>query len=167
MARVLEEDVLSDDESEGGEWRLPSFRLTRARVQRVCAKPNGRQISPSSYICTVCCRRFHQPSCPRLWTTLASLVVSAMPVRLRLQRFGRTHSPFYRMVAADSRSPRDGKFLEMVRTRCFVGSPGGSVVPPCACALLTCSYYFYDRLERTIPLPTRVALKKYVSRRID
>mmetsp|Transcript_33 Transcript_33/g.62 ORF Transcript_33/g.62 Transcript_33/m.62 type:complete len:106 (+) Transcript_33:92-409(+) len=39
-----------------------------------------------------------------------------MPVRLRLQRFGRTHSPFYRMVAADSRSPRDGKFLEIVGT---------------------------------------------------
>ena len=37
-----------------------------------------------------------------------------MVVRLRLQRFGRTHSPFYRMVAADARSPRDGKFLEIV-----------------------------------------------------
>eukprot|EP00553_Chaetoceros_curvisetus_P004561 CAMPEP_0204616904 /NCGR_PEP_ID=MMETSP0717-20131115/4037_1 /ASSEMBLY_ACC=CAM_ASM_000666 /TAXON_ID=230516 /ORGANISM="Chaetoceros curvisetus" /LENGTH=104 /DNA_ID=CAMNT_0051630295 /DNA_START=151 /DNA_END=465 /DNA_ORIENTATION=- len=39
-----------------------------------------------------------------------------MPVRLRLQRFGRKHRPFYRMVAADSRSPRDGKFLEIVGT---------------------------------------------------
>uniref|UniRef100_A0A7S3PWJ7 30S ribosomal protein S16, chloroplastic n=1 Tax=Chaetoceros debilis TaxID=122233 RepID=A0A7S3PWJ7_9STRA len=39
-----------------------------------------------------------------------------MPVRLRLQRFGRTHRPFYRMVAADSRAPRDGKFLEIVGT---------------------------------------------------
>ncbi|EED95242.1 RT16, ribosomal protein 16 mitochondrial small ribosomal subunit, partial [Thalassiosira pseudonana CCMP1335] len=39
-----------------------------------------------------------------------------MVVRLRLQRFGRTHSPFYRMVAADSRAPRDGKFLEIVGT---------------------------------------------------
>lgn len=38
-----------------------------------------------------------------------------MVVRLRLQRFGRTHSPFYRMVAADARAPRDGKFLEIVR----------------------------------------------------
>lgn len=38
-----------------------------------------------------------------------------MVVRLRLQRFGRTHSPFYRMVAADARSPRDGRFLEIVR----------------------------------------------------
>jgi len=37
-----------------------------------------------------------------------------MVVRLRLQRFGRKHSPFYRMVAADARSPRDGRFLEIV-----------------------------------------------------
>jgi len=37
-----------------------------------------------------------------------------MVVRLRLQRFGRKHLPFYRMVAADSRAPRDGKFLEIV-----------------------------------------------------
>lgn len=39
-----------------------------------------------------------------------------MPVRLRLQRFGRKFLPFYRMVAADSRAPRDGKFLEVVGT---------------------------------------------------
>lgn len=39
-----------------------------------------------------------------------------MVVRLRLQRFGRTHSPFYRMVAATSKAPRDGKFLEILGT---------------------------------------------------
>jgi small subunit ribosomal protein S16 len=39
-----------------------------------------------------------------------------MLVRLRLQRFGRTHAPFYRMVAANSKAPRDGKFLEVVGT---------------------------------------------------
>mmetsp|Transcript_1265 Transcript_1265/g.3655 ORF Transcript_1265/g.3655 Transcript_1265/m.3655 type:complete len:107 (-) Transcript_1265:735-1055(-) len=39
-----------------------------------------------------------------------------MVVRLRLQRFGRTHRPFYRMVAANARAPRDGKFLEIVGT---------------------------------------------------
>jgi len=37
-----------------------------------------------------------------------------MVVRLRLQRFGRKHLPFYRIVVADSRSPRDGKFIERV-----------------------------------------------------
>ena len=39
-----------------------------------------------------------------------------MVVRLRLQRFGRAHSPFYRMVAANAKAPRDGKFLEIVGT---------------------------------------------------
>ena len=37
-------------------------------------------------------------------------------VKLRLQRFGAHKKPFYRIVAADSRSPRDGKFLEIVGT---------------------------------------------------
>ena len=37
-----------------------------------------------------------------------------MTVRVRLQRFGRRNRPFYRVVVADSRSPRDGKFIELV-----------------------------------------------------
>jgi small subunit ribosomal protein S16 len=37
-----------------------------------------------------------------------------MVVRIRLQRFGRRNRPFYRIVSADSRSPRDGRFLEIV-----------------------------------------------------
>lgn len=37
-------------------------------------------------------------------------------VKLRLQRFGAHKAPKYRIVAADSRSPRDGKFLEIVGT---------------------------------------------------
>uniref|UniRef100_A0A7S1ZG56 30S ribosomal protein S16, chloroplastic n=1 Tax=Trieres chinensis TaxID=1514140 RepID=A0A7S1ZG56_TRICV len=39
-----------------------------------------------------------------------------MVVRLRLQRFGQKKLPFYRMVAANSRAPRDGKFFEIVGT---------------------------------------------------
>lgn len=35
-----------------------------------------------------------------------------MPVRIRLQRHGKKGKPFYWVVAADSRSKRDGKFLE-------------------------------------------------------
>ena len=35
-----------------------------------------------------------------------------MAVRIRLQRFGRKHRPFYRVVVADSRTRRDGKFIE-------------------------------------------------------
>ena len=37
-----------------------------------------------------------------------------MPVKIRLQRFGKKGKPFYHIVAADSRSPRDGKFIERV-----------------------------------------------------
>ena len=37
-------------------------------------------------------------------------------VRLRLQRFGRRHRPYYRIVAADSRCKRDGKHLEILGT---------------------------------------------------
>ncbi len=39
-----------------------------------------------------------------------------MAVKLRLQRFGANKAPQYRIVACDSRSPRDGKFLEIVGT---------------------------------------------------
>mmetsp|Transcript_85 Transcript_85/g.143 ORF Transcript_85/g.143 Transcript_85/m.143 type:complete len:128 (-) Transcript_85:126-509(-) len=39
-----------------------------------------------------------------------------MGVRIRLQRFGRRHLPFYRIVAANVRSKRDGKFLEILGT---------------------------------------------------
>ncbi len=37
-------------------------------------------------------------------------------VKLRLQRFGAHKAPKYRIVAADSRAPRDGKFLEILGT---------------------------------------------------
>jgi len=37
-----------------------------------------------------------------------------MAVRLRLTRLGRKKRPFYRIVAADSRSPRDGRHIEML-----------------------------------------------------
>jgi small subunit ribosomal protein S16 len=37
-----------------------------------------------------------------------------MAVKLRLARVGSKKNPIYRIVAADERSPRDGKFLEIV-----------------------------------------------------
>jgi small subunit ribosomal protein S16 len=39
-----------------------------------------------------------------------------LAVVLRMTRRGAKKKPFYRIVAADSRSPRDGKFLEMLGT---------------------------------------------------
>ncbi|HKL10609.1 MAG TPA: 30S ribosomal protein S16 [Clostridia bacterium] len=35
-----------------------------------------------------------------------------MSVKIRLKRMGAKKKPFYRIVVADSRSPRDGKFIE-------------------------------------------------------
>ncbi len=37
-----------------------------------------------------------------------------MAVKIRLRRVGRKKSPMYRVVVADSKSPRDGKFIEIV-----------------------------------------------------
>jgi len=35
-----------------------------------------------------------------------------MPVKIRLRRMGAKKDPFYRIVVADSRSPRDGRFID-------------------------------------------------------
>lgn len=39
-----------------------------------------------------------------------------MAVKIRLTRMGDKKAPFYRLVVADSRSPRDGKFIEILGT---------------------------------------------------
>lgn len=39
-----------------------------------------------------------------------------MAVRIRLSRHGKKKAPFYRLVVADSRSPRDGRFIEILGT---------------------------------------------------
>jgi small subunit ribosomal protein S16 len=37
-----------------------------------------------------------------------------MAVKIRLKRMGAKRAPFYRLVVADSRSPRDGRFIEEI-----------------------------------------------------
>ncbi len=39
-----------------------------------------------------------------------------MAVKIRLKRIGAHKAPFYRLVVADSRSPRDGRFIEEIGT---------------------------------------------------
>ena len=39
-----------------------------------------------------------------------------MAVKIRLRRMGAKKAPFYRIVVADSRSPRDGRFIEELGT---------------------------------------------------
>ena len=37
-----------------------------------------------------------------------------MAVKMRMMRMGAKKAPFYRIVVADSRSPRDGRFIEQI-----------------------------------------------------
>jgi len=46
-----------------------------------------------------------------------------MAVKIRLKRLGAKRSPFYRIVVADSRSPRDGRIIEEVGTYNPVADP--------------------------------------------
>jgi small subunit ribosomal protein S16 len=46
-----------------------------------------------------------------------------MAVKIRLKRMGSKKNPFYRIVVADSRSPRDGRFIETVGTYNPVSEP--------------------------------------------
>ena len=39
-----------------------------------------------------------------------------MAVRIRLTRLGSRHKPVYRIVASDSRRPRDGQYIELIGT---------------------------------------------------
>lgn len=39
-----------------------------------------------------------------------------MAVKIRLKRMGKKKAPFYRIVVADGRSPRDGRFIEEIGT---------------------------------------------------
>jgi small subunit ribosomal protein S16 len=46
-----------------------------------------------------------------------------MAVKIRLKRMGAKKTPFYRIVAADSRSPRDGRYIEVIGTYNPVAQP--------------------------------------------
>ena len=39
-----------------------------------------------------------------------------MAVKIRLTRMGKKKAPYYRIIVADGRSPRDGRFIEMIGT---------------------------------------------------
>lgn len=51
-----------------------------------------------------------------------------MAVKLRLRRMGTKKRPFYRIVAADSKSPRDGRFIEIVGTYNPIGKTEGVTI---------------------------------------
>ena len=45
-------------------------------------------------------------------------------IKIRLQRFGKKKAPFYHIVVADSKSPRDGKIIEQLGTYDPMTNPG-------------------------------------------
>ena len=51
-----------------------------------------------------------------------------MAVKIRLKRMGAKKVPFYRIVVADSRSPRDGKFIETIGTYDSTVSPAAVTI---------------------------------------
>ena len=51
-----------------------------------------------------------------------------MAVKIRLKRMGAKKAPFYRIVVSDSRSPRDGRFIEEIGTYNPLKDPGEIVV---------------------------------------
>lgn len=51
-----------------------------------------------------------------------------MAVKIRLTRMGRHKRPFYRIVVADSESPRDGRFIEILGTYDSLAQPAASRV---------------------------------------
>ena len=53
-----------------------------------------------------------------------------MAVKIRLKRMGRKKKPFYRVVVADSRAPRDGRFIEEIGTYDPLTDPGEINIDP-------------------------------------
>lgn len=49
--------------------------------------------------------------------------VKTMAVKIRLKRIGAKKAPFYRVVVADSRYPRDGRFIEEIGTYNPIANP--------------------------------------------
>ena len=48
-----------------------------------------------------------------------------MAVKIRLKRMGAKKAPFYRVIVADSRSPRDGRFIDTIGTYNPLTTPAG------------------------------------------
>lgn len=56
-----------------------------------------------------------------------------MAVKIRMRRMGKKKNPFYRIIVADSRSPRDGRFIEKLGYYNPVSEPKAFKVDPEKC----------------------------------
>jgi small subunit ribosomal protein S16 len=74
---------------------------------------NYYEISPCDFVCFALRPYFCRPS---KFFFHAFKYLFKMPVKIRLQRHGSKKRPFYFIVVADARSPRDGKFIQKLGT---------------------------------------------------
>ena len=61
-----------------------------------------------------------------------------MAVKLRLTRMGAKRRPFYRIVATDSRRPRDGQYIELIGTYSPIGESETKINEELALKWLNC-----------------------------
>ena len=94
----------------GNLWRSAAGRLETPLLGQLVQTCAGTQVVHLLQMPMT--RAWH--ACHRNGTSLNTCVPQRDLVRLRLQRFGLRNNPFYRIVAADSRWPRDGKHIEML-----------------------------------------------------
>ena len=69
-----------------------------------------------------------------------------MPTKIRLQRHGKKGRPFYHIVIADGREPRDGRFIERLGTY-------NPVTIPAEITLISIEPSIGCRLEHNLPTP--------------
>ncbi len=74
---------------------------------------NGSSSSSSSSVLVGCSHSSHI-SCSHL------LYISRSYIKIRMQRTGRKNLPHYRIVVANTKSPRDGKFIEKVFSKLII-----------------------------------------------
>lgn len=83
----------------------------------------------------------------------------AMVVKLRLARFGQRNRPFYRIVAADSKSKRDGRHLEVVGRYNPLPHSSREVrafgllnhMTSCRCCFIRINLLYFKRIQLTNP----------------
>ena len=68
-----------------------------------------------------------------------------MAVKIRLRRMGQKKAPFYRIVVADSRSPRDGRCIEEIGTYNPNTDPSEFKINEEACKEVACKRRSADR----------------------
>ena len=68
-------------------------------------------------------------------------------VKMRLRRMGQKKAPFYRIIVADSRSPRDGRFIEEIGI--YDPNTEPSTLVSSKSSILTCEVQRYERISRS------------------